>query len=32
MIDLKDINSLSDFQRNAREYVERLRERAAPRS
>lgn len=30
MINLKDIHSLSDFQRNAREHVERLRETGRP--
>lgn len=30
MINLKDVHSLSDFQRNARAYVEHLRETGRP--
>ncbi len=30
MINLRDIHSLSDFQRNARDYIERLRETGRP--
>lgn len=30
MIQLRDIHSLTDFQRNAREYIERLKETGRP--
>ncbi len=30
MIDLREIRSLTDFQRNARDYMERIRETGSP--